>query len=488
MLRRCISRRPFIRSFSSIVPIPTIMDLRVPKELKRVETRSTTAGIVPGELWRHFADQLNTCEGDPGKILKIANQYMKSTDDLDTRFIVRALYELGSSFDFNSFWATGDRQVLKDNMGFKNLIADLIEQADQIAPSDVPAVLYALACLEYRPRRLVDKLLPVVETHMDSWRFEVLSNLGFSIAVLGGNANVVEKIFARIQESDAGDLHAWSQLAFAAVLAGESNYGFVAHCLARACACVKTQSHLDRSGWAQFFIYQSLYAADVERPIELESVRSAIPEWIQQRIHFRWVDGGILTNCQPQGVDSFQMDVDRVLRRTNTQALVNCSVSRESDEKPCWFAGHKLNPKIALEYNSMLDTELSGWHALKTRIMRKMGYTVAVIHRKQWSGLSDTQKDEQILLLRAQLGYVHDGSKQAKPTSRPTKTLSPETPKWEDQPDWQPHLREPELELTVHGYRPKDTPNFKGGVRVNFRRKHIANGNHNWVNSLAPKG
>jgi hypothetical protein len=121
---------------------------------------------------------------------------------------------------------------------------------------------------------------------------------------------------------------------------------------------------------------------------------------------------------------------------------------------------------------------------------------VAVLNKGSWDKLTEAQKDEKIHLIRAKLGYVHDSALESKRPSAevPKKRgegvtrLKEGAIKWEDQPDWKPHLREPELEFTVHGYKPKDNPGFKGGVRVNHRRRFIANGNHNWVNSLSPKG
>lgn len=466
-------------------PLQSVLEMRVPKELKRAVSRSAVV-TAPGDLWRFYADKLHACNADPANILRVATEYLHASDALDVRFLVQAMSQLGCSFDPNSFWATGDKQLLKENRVFKFLVADLIA-APEIPAEHAPSLLYALACLEYRPKRLVDRLVVLVEQNLERWRGEVLANLSFSLAMLGGRQPVVEKLVEKLLEAKL-DLHSWGQVGFSCViLGGDKNFQHAAICMRNACALLRTQAHLDRSGWFQFFAYQTLYAAELERPQCLDQVRSSIPKWVIDRIQFRWVEGGILTACQPQGVDLLQLDVDQCLRRTNTQALVNCSVD---DAKPAWFAGHKLNPKIALEYNSQLDETLTGWLSLKVRLMQRLGYSVAVIHKRQWTKLTEPQKDDQIMLLRAQLGYVHDQAvKQPTPSSeRPTKALGTNVQKWEDQPDWVPHLREPQLELTVHGYKPKDNPNFKGGVRVNFRRKHIANGNHNWINSLQPKG
>ena len=484
-------------------PLQSVLDLRVPKELKKVVVRSSTQAIPPGKLGEHFVNQVQSASGDPGAIIAAVAEYMKTEDRLDIRFLVTALCELGSSFDFNSFWSTGDKQLLKDNYFFKCLVSDLIEVKDKVVAGQVPAILYSLACLEYRPARLLPSLVDLVRLHKKEWTLEVLSNLAFSLATLNWDTNIVDELVSesanRFGEChEFGDLHDWSQLAFVSAMRG--TYTDTDLFLRNAMSHLKTTAQLDRSGWAQFFIYQTLYSVDVEKPVKTGLIQEAIPMWVQERLHYRWLDG-IVTTCQPQGIDLFQMSVDQVLKRTNTQALINCSIGRESDDQHCWFAGHKLNPKIALEYDSHLavsegEFRPSGWLEMKSRILRKCGYTVGVVHKGVWDKLTEGQKDEQMHVLRAKLGYVHSEDLDSRPVDKavPKKRgervtrLKDGAVKWEDQPDWKPHLREPELEFTVHGYKPKDNPNFKGGVRVNHRRKYIANGNHNWVNSLAPKG
>ena len=484
-------------------PLQSVLDLRVPKELKKVVVRSQRQAIPPGQLWENYVAKVQSAAGDPGAIISAVSEYMQTEDHMDVRFLVTALCELGSSFDFNSFWATGDKQILKSNYYFKCLISDLIDSRDQIGPGQVAPILYSLACLEYRPARLMPALVDLVRLHMKEWRMEVLSNMAFSLAILNWDSAIVVELLAesfnRFGEfPELGDVHDWSQLAFVSAMNG--SYVHTEVFLSNAVSQMKTTAQLDRSGWTQFFIYQTLYGADVEKPDNAHLIQQAVPMWIQERLHYRWLSD-IVTTCQPQGVDLFQMDVDACLKRTNTQSLINCSVGRDSDDQHCWFAGHKLNPKIALEYDSYLpikegEFRASGWLNFKARILRKCGYTVAVIHKGVWDKLTESQKDEQVHLLRAKLGYIHREDLEVKPVDQavPKKRgervtrLKEGGVKWEDQADWKPHLREPELEFTVHGYKPKDNPNFKGGVRVNHRRKYIANGNHNWVNSLAPKG
>ena len=485
-------------------PLQSVLDLRVPKELKKVAVREKNLAVPPGELWRHYAETVQNAQGDPGTIMDAVRAYLRTEDDADVRFLITAVAELGSSFDANSFWATGDKQILTKNVFFKYLIADLIDKHSEIDAAQAPLLCYSLACLEYRPARLMGRLVELVRGNLGHWRLEVISNLAWSLSSLnvedsGILGELLQEALTRFGEyPESGSVHDWAQLAFASAMTGR--YSGCETFLQNACHQLRTTAQLDRSGWAQFWLYQTLYAVDVEKPINASACQQAVPMWIQERLHFRWLDG-ILTTCQPQGADLLQLDVDAALKRTNTQALINCSAGRDSDKHPCWFVGHRLNPKIALEYNSALptgngDSRPSGWLEMKKRLLRKCGYSVVVLNSGSWDQLTEQQKDEQIMLLRAKLGYIHDAELESKRPSADipkkrgenVKTVKEGATRWEDQKDWEPHLREPELEFTVHGYRPKDNPNFKGGVRVNHRRRYIANGNHNWVNSLAPKG
>merc|ERR1712023_445265 len=96
-----------------------------------------------------------------------------------------------------------------------------------------------------------------------------------------------------------------------------------------------------------------------------------------------------------------------------TQALLNCSFGRDWDEQHCWFAGFMLEPKVALECDSMMPLgpgrpRPSGWLSLKSRILRKTGFKVVTLHDCFWTHLSEDQKDEQIMRLRAEAGYRHN--------------------------------------------------------------------------------
>jgi hypothetical protein len=71
-----------------------VLDLRVPKELKKVLVGSGKDAIPPGQLWKHYSSIVESSSGDPGAIMKAVRQYMKSDDNLDINFLVTALGEL----------------------------------------------------------------------------------------------------------------------------------------------------------------------------------------------------------------------------------------------------------------------------------------------------------------------------------------------------------------------------------------------------------
>lgn len=468
----------------STTQIPTLLETRVPKELKKLQTYDSH---VLGELWQSYSQHVANSAGDPGKILRHVAEYMKAEDEIDVRFIIQTLGELGSTFDFNSFWSSSDKEMLTSNKIFKWMISDLIDK--RVDPRDVPVIVFALACLEYRPVRLVDQLVNLAEQHRKEWTLPILANMAFSFAMLNVPNSLVSEAMRRFGKNPgAGTLHDWSQLAFAATIEGGSEGELF---LKNASHQIRTKAQLDRSGWAQFFLYQAIYSMDV-----LSGEANPLPPWVQEHLHHRWLSGSLLATCQPQGANSLQLDVDQALKRTSTNAVLNCSAGRDTDEQHCWFVGHKLvtpGKKIAIEYNTHLPDSNgmnlpSGWIKLKTRVLQKCGYSIAVIHKSDWSKFDEKQKDHQILLLRNQLGYMDAEVQTEAKTSNGGRILQPGVVRWEDQPDWVPHMREPELHFTVHGYKPKDNPDFKGGIQVNKRRKYIANGNHNWVNSLSPKG
>mmetsp|Transcript_50520 Transcript_50520/g.94352 ORF Transcript_50520/g.94352 Transcript_50520/m.94352 type:complete len:114 (+) Transcript_50520:1-342(+) len=72
-----------------------------------------------------------------------------------------------------------------------------------------------------------------------------------------------------------------------------------------------------------------------------------------------------------------------------------------------------MEPRVAVECDSMLPLgpgrpRPSGWLGLKSRVARKMGLRVVTLHDCFWTHLTEDQKDEQILRIRAQVGYRHN--------------------------------------------------------------------------------
>eukprot|EP00933_Yihiella_yeosuensis_P011364 TRINITY_DN11861_c0_g5_i1.p1 TRINITY_DN11861_c0_g5~~TRINITY_DN11861_c0_g5_i1.p1 ORF type:complete len:521 (+),score=87.82 TRINITY_DN11861_c0_g5_i1:36-1565(+) len=386
---------------------------------------------------------------DPAKVLKIYNRHVTSGAEVEASVLIRAFAQLGFLFDPNSFFSTADKQLLTSHKDFKSLAHDLTSVQDQLPDAVAPLLLYSMACLEYRCSPLLPTLLNSVERTLPNLRTEALSLVIHSMAMLGLGENSSEPlVFDLMDGSRSKDysqlcrqtaqvlgrralldveegpgeatLHDWSRAAFSVAMAnvydvtvGEDgkDHAVLPVLVKRACEQVQDTKELEQSGWAQFFLYQTLYCVDVEKPSCEEAVKRAMPMWIQEYLHQRWLDF-IVLQAQPQGADQMQRDVDLALQRTRTQALLNCSFGRDWDEQHCWFAGFMLEPKIALECNSMLPLGAgrprpSGWLAMKTRILRKTGFKVVTLHQSFWGHLTEDQKDEQILRIRTEVGYMH---------------------------------------------------------------------------------
>jgi len=311
-----------------------------------------------------------------------------------------------------------------------------------------PVLLYAMSCLDYRCAPLLPSLLDAVERQLVVCRTDVLTLVLHSLASLGLPGPEEQTVFdledgspsrcfralpgmvvnelgrralaasmAELPDFDRVSMQDWSRAAFAMAMANlydtrVGDHEVLPMLVAHACSGVKDVAHLDQGGWVQFFLYQTLYAVDVEKPGCEEAVKRAMPMWIQERLHTRWLND-IVLSAQPQGADAMQREVDASLQRTGTQSLLNCSVGREWDEQHCWFTHFLLSPKIALECDSMQPLGLgrplpSGWQQMKSRLLRRMGYRVVTLHNSIWKNLTEDQRDEQILQIRATLGYRHD--------------------------------------------------------------------------------
>lgn len=83
------------------------------------------------------------------------------------------------------------------------------------------------------------------------------------------------------------------------------------------------------------------------------------------------------------------------------------------------FAGHRIgtDPKTskggwAIECDILQPLgpdgrqKVSGWLRLKTRMLREFGLKVVTFHKCHWSKLTTDQRDDQILKVRALLGYT----------------------------------------------------------------------------------
>mmetsp|Transcript_55869 Transcript_55869/g.133167 ORF Transcript_55869/g.133167 Transcript_55869/m.133167 type:complete len:510 (+) Transcript_55869:72-1601(+) len=443
-----VQARPVLTLTSQTTNLANLRQ-RQPKELLQTDVflEPPPEDLTPMSLTKLASPDIMT---NPARVLQVYTQHVEN-DEADIAVLIRAMVQLGFLFDPNSFFATADKQILTAHPKFRSLAHDLAEQRSEIPDAAAPVLLYSLCCLDYRCPPLLPPLLDAIERNLHSWRTEVVSLALYSVCSLGiggptGESaervvfslprgglskdytelgtKLAKELGERASKAAADDaltqvsLHDWSSAAYAMVAAGLQDVelpsgGHVLPVIVeRACASIASKEDLDRSGWAQFFLYQTLYCVDVEKPASEEMVKRAMPMWIQERLHHRWLDN-IILRAQPQGADNLQRDVDASLRRTRTQALLNCSFGRDWDEQHCWFANFVLEPKIALECDSMLPMgpgkpRPNGFLQLKSRILRKIGYTVVTIHNCFWKRLTEDQKDEQILRMRTSVSYVHN--------------------------------------------------------------------------------
>eukprot|EP00439_Symbiodinium_sp_Y106_P059752 s503_g8.t1 len=443
---------------------------RQPKSLLQTDVFRTVppSDLTPTDLADLASSQVLT---DPAKVLEVYKRHV-SSGGADSAVLIRAFAQLGFLFDPNSFFSTADRQLLTKHKTFRSLAHDLWKVQGELPDAVAPLLLYSMACLDYRCVPLLPHLLDAVERSMANFRTQALSLLLHSIASLGlGGEQVIfddldgsrtrdysqlsgqilQELGRRalLEDSD-GSVHDWSRAAFGVVMSGlydvsETGQGYpvLPLLIVRACEQLQDKSELEQSGWAQFFLYQTLYCVDVEKPTCEEAVKRAMPMWVQELLHHRWLDS-IVLHAQPQGADQMQRDVDMCLQRTNTQALLNCSFGREWDEQHCWFAGFMMEPRVALECDSMLPLgpgrpRPSGWIGLKSRIARKIGLRVVTLHDCFWTHLTEDQKDEQMLRIRAQVGYTHNKEleqrrKKIRQTAHTYKGIEGKRKDWTPQP------------------------------------------------------
>ncbi|KAF4738099.1 hypothetical protein FOZ62_031327 [Perkinsus olseni] len=438
----------------------SVLDTMLPKELKKMDLTRIYQMIPPGGMSEFFLKRLHKAMrkgGNPARVLGLYKQYQKREDYPSMEFLVRCMICLGYCFDWHSFWSVRDRQTLTSTKMFRFLASDLVSGADKIRPRDHLGLLYALACLHYRPPALVPIILQAIESNVSQYRLEALANAAHSMAVLGLGDNqggnrfnsfrggdgkkhskelmvvyecynkdfsgllerVITEAFVRYGSiPEAGSINDWAQLAYAMTLhgmydlRGPSGEFVLPVFLANACSGIASEKIADGMGWAGYHLYMTLYSLDVEKPEVEIPAKKAVPMEVQLKLHTTWLRN-ILLSAQPQGSERLQLDVDAAFKRTNTQALINCSVGRPDDEQHTIFAGHKLNPGIAFEYDYLHPIapdapKVSGVVAHKLRLMRHFGIYSVVVHDCFWSKLTDDQKDEQVVVLRTKLGYIHD--------------------------------------------------------------------------------
>eukprot|EP00921_Rhytidocystis_pertsovi_P015118 GHVQ01024172.1.p1 GENE.GHVQ01024172.1~~GHVQ01024172.1.p1 ORF type:complete len:454 (+),score=22.58 GHVQ01024172.1:621-1982(+) len=294
-----------------------------PKTLKRLKLFQC---IPPKNLTKAFYEKLNHCHSNPRSIIRVYRDYIAIDDYPAYAWLVRCFCQLANTFGFNTFWSTKDKQVVHSIPSFKHIVYDLIERKEMIRTSEVPRLLYSLACLDYRSWQLLPTLLEHVEANMERWRLPTLCHMALCLSLLGigdssgnnsfGPADSLSRDYSGLLEticrevdrrycqrgSREGSAFDWAGLAFAMVMANlytaGTTEGFLPECLKRACDRL-TSGNIAHSGWVQFYLYQTLYCCDTEKPSNEVDIKKAVPLAMQQSLHVRWLES-ILINAQPQ--------------------------------------------------------------------------------------------------------------------------------------------------------------------------------------------
>ena len=302
------------------MPSPKLMRQFQPKEL--VQNQRFKA-IPPEKLEPTFQSMLGkqSVLADPGKILKLYASYVKRVEEPEAKVLVQAFCGVGMNFHPNTFLTTQDRQTVTNFRGFKELCHDLNEKKNQISAKEAPKLLFAMACLEYRFWQLAPTLLDLIVENVDRYNFSALSNVFYSLAVLNiGNAfenGAVEACCFGGEDSLSEDYSHVAQLVLDTIL--EKHCGVeasavedsenvkkselipspnVAQELAQVmfscvllnvwdprmpelmkgvCENLTSKEQLDDSGWLGYFIYQTLYCADVQKPEVELALKKSVP-------------------------------------------------------------------------------------------------------------------------------------------------------------------------------------------------------------------
>ncbi|UKK00038.2 hypothetical protein MACK_000104 [Theileria orientalis] len=433
-----IRQRSFLRALQSFVSsgqIPTreYLESFEPKSLRRLKVFDETP---PEDFRKWFFERLTSHYSNPRSILRLYRKYISVDDYPCYSWLVRCLCQLGNSFSFNSFWSPRDRQALVSLPLFKYLIFDLIERKHFIHPRHVPRLIFALSALEYRCWPLLIHIADLVKKHLQDWRLSTLAlligclvKLGFDNTTIPENDlyNIISLLLNEVETRDPADSTPfdWALLSYSLVLT--NRYEWPDHenaalplYLSRACQDLNLEN-LPLSGWTQYYLYMTLYCADVEKPRNESQIKRSVPFHLQESLFTRLLNE-ILIHAQPQGSEMLQKDVDTVLEGMgNTEALINCSVGRPDDEQHCLFAGHLFpNRRLCFEYNYLLPAPdgtpvEGGLVSFRRRLFNKLGYNTVVIHRFQWDALTVLEKEEQLMHILSKFPVVESDLYDSKP-------------------------------------------------------------------------
>nr|PVC50320.1 hypothetical protein MACL_00002347 [Theileria orientalis] len=365
-----IRQRSFLRALQSFVSsgqIPTLEYLESfePKSLRRLKVFDETP---PEDFRKWFFERLTSHYSNPRSILR----------------------------------SPRDRQALVSLPLFKYLIFDLIERKHFIHDWRLSTLALMVGCLV---------------------------KLGFDNTNTPENNlhNIISLLLNEVETRDPADSTPfdWALLSYSLVLTNryewpdQENAALPLY-LSRACRDLNLEN-LPLSGWTQYYLYMTLYCADVEKPRNESEIKRSIPFHLQESLYTRLLNE-ILIHAQPQGSEMLQKDVDTVLEGMgNTEALINCSVGRPDDEQHCLFAGHLFpNRRLCLEYNYLLPhpdgTPVEGGLvSFRRRLFNKLGYNTAVIHRFQWDALTVLEKEEQLLHILSKFPVVESDLYDSRP-------------------------------------------------------------------------
>jgi len=405
--------------------------------------------ILPENVDEYFTNNLHYKCGKPDLVLNVIKKYRHVTNP-SPNFLIRAFEELAWGMEpTQSFFATADRQRLKEHVNYRRLMRDILDEKNNLEPEWAPRILFSCAAMEYRFWQILPEVLDHVEANMERWSLSALLSMIHSLGVLNiggpigssqfGAEGSLSRDYSHIAQQllEATDKYLSSDSLVvpfemasecAAACFGLLQLGLEDHpsfipLFTNAARAFPTTQSLDASGLTRFHLYQTLYSIDVLKPKQEEAIKRSLPLKLQERLHETWLTDGVLLTSQPQGADSFLLDVEGAVKRTKTQFLLNTSVGREEDEQHCFFASHLIAPNIAFEYDSYQPLgpdrpKVNGWIQLKQRIFPHFQLQTIAFHKIFWSRLTEDEQDEQILRIRTQAGYLEDDEFKHEPIRR----------------------------------------------------------------------